>query len=345
MLEQDIRRLLGLVGIQFVRKTYSGWLEAPCPLAPWTHARGADRNPSFGVKEDATGMSGFKCQACHRKGTVPSLIRTLANFREEDYSDLELEAERTEMLGVVNLPDWEDRFAFKPEPEPLNTNLYYSMYPDVCLPEYTDAHYYLQSRGITQEAAALMQLRYDPDENRVLFPVFSPKPEDAESDGWDLYGFTGRAIFPSIKPKIKNYAGLDKRSFILGEHLIRATGRPQPLLVVEGLFAYAHLQTLQLHEEDYFDVVAIMGSDMSDEQVERLVSYDVPIYLLFDNDEAGDVGLFGIHDDDLEKPGAIEKLINYVPLFVPEWPEGKDDPDQLTLEEVKAFLDEEPFIA
>ena len=64
-------------------------------------------------------------------------------------------------------------------------------------------------------------------------------------------------------------------------------------------------------------------------------------YLLLDNDHAGDLCLFGRLDregqHDLDS-GAVRRLMPLVPTYVPEWPENKDDPDQLTLEEILDML-------
>ena len=60
---------------------------------------------------------------------------------------------------------------------------------------------------------------------------------------------------------------------------------------------------------------------------------------LLDNDLAGEVGIFGNE----KHIGAIDLLKEHVPLFIPAWPEGKADPDELTLQEVFDIIDQTPM--
>ena len=65
-----------------------------------------------------------------------------------------------------------------------------------------------------------------------------------------------------------------------------------------------------------------------------------------DPDDAGDACLFGRYNNDKEKfegGGAIDMLYDHVPLVVPEYPEGCDDPDDLTYDEVYSMVMEAPL--
>ena len=148
-----------------------------------------------------------------------------------------------------------------------------------------------------------------------------------------FYGFTGRAIDPGIQPKVKDYFGLPKRFLILGEHLWQ-NGRP--LIIVEGLFAYAHLIKLGVAA----NVGAILGSAMTREKAARIIDLGERTYLLNDNDTGGDIGLYGTPTPEggRETNGAIDMLTEQVALYVPVWPEGKIDPDELTRKEVDDIL-------
>jgi DNA primase len=153
-----------------------------------------------------------------------------------------------------------------------------------------------------------------------------------------LYGYTGRGIGDSVVPKVRDYAGLQKRHLILGENRWRRETE-RPTLIVEGLFGLAHL--IEIGAEEHFNVGALMGSLMTPKKAERIVNASGPIYLLFDNDEAGYVGMYGprfIGGEHDESRSAIHMLRHQRPLHVCPWPEGKDDPDQLTIEEVTGFL-------
>jgi DNA primase len=145
-------------------------------------------------------------------------------------------------------------------------------------------------------------------------------------------------VVPDAKPKVRDYYGLPKRHLILGADRWQA-GRA--VLVVEGLFAFARM--IDLGMEDRVNVGALLGSVLTPEKADILRHFDQSVFLLLDNDKAGDDGIFGIMNPDgsrKEDSGAVGQLAEHVPVLIPEWPEGKDDPDQLTRAEVDAMLDE-----
>ena len=105
-------------------------------------------------------------------------------------------------------------------------------------------------------------------------------------------------------------------------------------MVVEGLFGWAHL--IEIGIEDHADVGALMGSELTRQKASIIKQHGASTYLLLDNDAAGDVCLWGRGEP--PTGGAVATLRRDVPVFVPPWPEVKDDPDQLTLEEVLVML-------
>jgi hypothetical protein len=132
----------------------------------------------------------------------------------------------------------------------------------------------------------------------------------------------------------RDYAGLKKRQHILGADRWRF-GEDRPLVVIEGLFGFAHL--IEMNLEAYADVGALLGSELTDWKRDLIVHRNTNTYLLLDNDPAGDQCLFGRISPDGERDyhaGAVAAMENLVPLYLPAWPEGKDDPDQLTKREV-----------
>ena len=140
-------------------------------------------------------------------------------------------------------------------------------------------------------------------------------------------GFSGRSTdfyTANTNPKIRDYAGLKKRQHILGSHRWREDKRP--LIIVEGLFGYAHL--VELNVEKVADIGAILGSTLSDKKRDLIIDRNTRTILLIDDDEAGDLCLFG-------RNGAIDKLSRQnFPVYTPVWPANKADPDQLTKHEI-----------
>lgn len=336
MRENRLREIMQRLGVYGLERSPSGWLHGRCPLAPWTHPSGTDAHPSFGVKVEDAGTSAYTCFSCKHHGRISGLVRTLRRFGADvgevdgnGYPLLAHEADRADMEGIADAPFDREHVA-EERPAPLEE----AMFDGIFMPAWDvpDGRAYLEARGVGEGAARSMEMGWDPDQRRVVFPV-----RDGEGS---LYGFTGRAVDPGVEPKIKDYHGLPKRWLLLGQHRWRGGDQDaRPLVIVEGLFGYAHLVEMGL--EAYADVAATMGSRLTEHQAAVVRVHDHPTYLLFDNDVAGDQALFGraspSGDRDFHS-GAVAALYEHVPVHVPAWPEEKDDPDQLTRREVWDML-------
>ncbi len=336
MQDDRLRVIMRRLGVQNLAASHSGWLHGMCPLAPYTHRAGRDRHPSFAVKPETDGVSAYMCWTCKHHGRISSLVRLLHHHGADvgetpnDYPSLAHEADKADMDSLGGREYRHHEQQEDPLPDPLDECIFEGMFmPAFDVPEARD---YLLQRGVNETAAMAMELGWDPDQRRVVFPV--------RGRGSELYGFTGRSVVPDAEPKIRDYHGLPKRHLVLGEN--RWLGQPmdsRPLVVVEGLFAYAHLVDMGL--EAYADVGALLGSTMTDGKAARIMAQGGPVYLLLDNDEGGDTGLFGREDPEGNRDfdaGAIGMLQHHVPLYVPAWPINRYDPDELTRGEVWAML-------
>jgi hypothetical protein len=350
MREHDLRRILGKLGVDAgARKRDNGWIEFRCPLAPFTHLNRIDRRPSAAAKVHATGTSLWTCQTCHSHGRLTSLVNELQRHRHTFFPGLVTEIDEAERAALMDAPFLEPMGAFEfvaaGGPKVLIEEQYIGLYIDAWEDE--KAREYLERRGIGEATAKTLGLTFDrsPGERRILFSVRGRMNE--------LYGFSGRTIVKHIQPKVKDYAGLPKREVMLGAERWRP-GRP--LIIVEGLFAYAHLHAVGA--ERYANIGALLGSVLTPEKAELVRNFDEPVYLLLDNDAAGDVGTFGrvLADGTRDKGGAaLDQLNRTFPVMVPSWPvwetsgvlsdgtryqagDEKTDPDQLTLDEVNEIL-------
>lgn len=301
-----------------------------CLFASKYHSSGQDSRPSFAFFANDQGFSGFICKACHLKGSAYKLIFLLGKAYNRDMSEFQECARAYE--------NSRDYFVFenlkteikKPEkPVPLDSGaiMQFCMDRDECRPGIV----YCANRGIDWKTWRKLGLLYDAEQRRVVFPVYGRD--------WNLYGFTGRSIDPGEKIKVRDYKGLPKKHLILG---CERWKRNYPVIIVEGLFGYAWLHKIGV--EKYANIGALLGSVLTKEKVEILENFGEPVYLMLDNDQGGDFGLFGITENG-EKlvPGAVDMLYKKVLLFVPEWPyrkngTQKDDPDQLTLKEINDIL-------
>jgi hypothetical protein len=258
-----------------------------CPFAQWTHSDGYDSHPSFGISLHDDAPSAYKCFSCNMTGRLASLPTRLGGYRKKDYSKLRSWAEAAEMDGIASkpLPDWEAvatiDYNAATAGETVLPETALNLFPQALgLP-------YLSQRNVTFLDVMRMQLRFDPIQQRVLFPVYDYRQR--------FRGFTGRSILPEstyskANPKVRDYFGLNKLELFL--HL-RNRHKEQRKIIVEGLFDYANL----VHN-NYLGTHAVLGTASTPEKIRILIDSGEPVYLLFDNDVAGWQAAFGIPDKD-----------------------------------------------
>ncbi len=298
------------------------WVSIPCPLSPWTHARGQDLHPSAGISIKSDGQpSIFNCFTCHSRGTLSWLLRKYSEYSGEDWLNYASSLERGEFFGGA-IPSWGSSVLDDPPPKPIDKEKYFDLYDSA------EGHPYLAERGIADEAVRRMELLHDPGDSRgderIMFPVYG-------LDGL-LYGFSGRAVRPTVVPKVKDYYGLPKRSLLLGAHLVNPSS--QYVILVEGLFDYAKLVTYG------FSALAFMGSYLTEAQAEIVKEIGKPVYFFHDDDPPG-----------LDaRDRARELLWRYLPLMKVRYPSDPTvetagggfrppkDPAELSEKQVKKMI-------
>lgn len=309
----------------------NGWVNIPCPLAKWRHQKGTDNSPSFGIKINDTDVSICHCYTCKYRRPISGLL--------EDYSgytgiDLEAEIELAKDGEFLNgtLRDWEED-PYEDVDERYN--------PEDAIDEgewdiYDSAvgHPYLVEREIDDETAEELHLMVDPEdsegEERILFPVWC-------LDG-NVYGMTGRATDPDARLRVRDYQGLKKRLFLLG--LGRVTIKWERVILVEGLFDVARL--VQYGQP----VLGVMGSTLTDAQADWLIELGLPVYTMFDRDDAGQAAT----------QVTITKLHGHLPVLTTTYPHREtwsdkkgdyelvSDPDQLMYDEVVLMIQEAELV-
>lgn len=320
-IEEAFRRL----GIEPAGRN-GDWVQARCPFAPWTHAKGTDNSPSFGVK--AGPASWYNCLACKAKGKIIDLPAALAARDGRDHEELAHDFLVAEATGVVVQADTYESF------EPLKA-LPEEVYGDLFPTMGAEAAAYLESRNVNPDVMEDMGVREWPEFRRIMFPV----------RGFDgaLHGWTGRSYDPTAKAKVWNQKGMDKSCHILGaEHITCA----RPIVLVEGLMFYARLHTLGIPDEMHLDIGCIMGSSLSMEQADLLAQIGQPVILFLDEDKAGRLGTWG--DPEKGKEGAVHLLSRAVQTRFVRYPtpapSGRSrkpvdmDPDDLTDAQIEDML-------
>jgi len=199
-------------------------------------------------------------------------------------------------------------------------------------------HRYLASRGIDPELAVeagLLQKResggyYDRFRNRLMFPI---RTRDGR-----VVGFGGRAL-GDAQPKYLNSpqsAIFDKSTLLYALDLAQSEIRARDqVIIVEG-----YMDAIAAHQHGYANVVAAMGTALTEAQIEQVKRLTKRIVLALDADAAGQMATLRSLDsmqqaldaEEVPVPDALgvirfERKLN-AEISILQLPEGKD-PDEL----------------
>jgi DNA primase len=206
---------------------------------------------------------------------------------------------------------------------------------------------YLEERGITKKdidkwRIGVVSTSEDKFPGRLVFSLMN--------DWGQTIGFsyrTTKGILPYSKDNGPKYINspqsqiFDKGSTLYGLNFVRRTIREKGYVIIGEGFGDTILgQKLEL------PMVSIMGTSLTDKQIEILKKYTDTIILWLDGDGGG-IGATTRHAKVLRKDGFIVKVINYL---------GKDPDDVFTdlidkfgiekaIESVQVILDEQSVMA
>ena len=276
MKRKDIEEVLRRIGCSSFKYS-TDWITTGCPLAPWAHEKGTDKHPSFGVHE-ARGMSAVHCFSCGFSGGLASLVREYGRYAIKDNK---ISAEEIDQLIDFVLLSEEDTGDIQMK----GVQMEQKPVLERKIVEYLNCyHGYYETRGITESMARKWMLGYDPEVKRALFPLIA-----MDGSRRELVGVIGRTVIDE-KPKWKNYPqNMRKCDYLFGEALIPETANK--IIVVEGPIDVV-LVTAALDEYAMTDYacVGLMGSDPSEAQQEKLISFGSEIICMLDNDASGKAG-------------------------------------------------------
>ena len=186
------------------------------------------------------------------------------------------------------------------------------------------AHPYLTERGLTTETIAHFGVGFCTGKGimagRIAIPIHNEQGE--------LVAYAGR--WPGEPPegegKYKLPAGFHKSLVVYNLHRARDFAKDSGLIVVEGFF-----DCMRLYQAGIPNVVALMGSSLSDEQETLLVAAVGPqgkVALMFDEDEAGWKG----------REEALSRLSSRVHVKVVGLGEEGTQPDGVSAETLARYL-------
>jgi CHC2 zinc finger/DNA primase catalytic core, N-terminal domain/Toprim-like len=154
---------------------------------------------------------------------------------------------------------------------------------DLCLSH--DAQNFLRKRGLDANTIRTYGIGWDPKTNSIVFP-------NRDAVTGDVLGFTYRSIVPTSKKRYRNTPDdslFQKGAVLFGLYeVMEEAKRSKTLYLVEGGF-----DAILLRQELRVPAAAMQASHLSIEQaclIERVIGKDVKIYVVRDNDEAGEQG-------------------------------------------------------
>ena len=180
-------------------------------------------------------------------------------------------------------------------------------------------HSYLQQRDVEPATAAWFGVGYYAGSgflgHRIVFPI--------HDKGGQLVAYAGRALDDS-EPRYLFPPGFGKSQVVYNLHrAVREVAQPGgDAIVVEGFF-----DCLRVHQSGYRNVVALLGSSLSERQEELLRQHFQQLVLMLDGDEPG------------RRASRLlaARLQTKVSLCLAQVPSDRQ-PDQLSDEEIKRIL-------
>jgi len=220
------------------------------------------------------------CFACEFGGTIQTLVETMHEYGDKDYTKLiakivDMETADPEWLADT-LGDWEaprEGYTAKVIDEKEIAHMLGKSHP-----------YIIRDRGLEIATLKAWGAGYDEEQRRAVFPV-------RRANG-DLVGMVGRAISKRTRPKYLNYFDFDKGRYLYGENMVKMG---TSIVVCEGLLdALAAWQSLaHAGRLDDYSVTSFLGSIATRHQLRKLVKLTDEVILFLDNDPAGWSGQMG----------------------------------------------------
>lgn len=282
MKKELILQILNMIGAKNVKPTSAGWVGCSCIFAPWKHAKGTDKTPSFGFSVNPSGPSRCHCFTC---GSAGDMFDFFEEFRQLNKADPYYDVVYKDLLALVGMeeeggdetigiPDYEEILNQKKSSTPI------SAFPEEWLasfPKMPHHPYLTEERGLSVEISSYLDARYDPTLGRVCFPI--------RTAAGVLAGLQGRAIDKTAvqRYKLYDYKGKYNPQVWANENRLDLSN---PLIITEGWFDLAKIAMV------YPNVAASLTSKIDYAKAKRLqdASFIITFY---------DYGTGGTHGREL----------------------------------------------
>jgi len=310
----NISKLLTAIGCRSLRVTGPKVL-ATCPFEH-EHSSGRDNSPSFVVFVADRSISTWNCSYPHitdaySSGNLDMLVRAYAGARGlptasakwGDWDDkgpslqglykfvwtnecrvnkVSPEYERLDNADWApprKLPSAAGRYvpaAKLPKLEaPALPRGYMDRYED--LPAEALAYLRGEERGLEDYTVEFWGLKYDTRTHRVMIPIYDLKGR--------LVATSARSIHKDVKPKYLHMTGFKRRFQLFGED--PKSRAPIPSDKPRGIIVEGQFDVIRLWQLGYRGAVAMYGSHMTPQQLDRFKAMFSSAVALTDGDEAG----------------------------------------------------------
>jgi len=289
-----IEHILRELGCEKIR-VHNNTVHATCPFAPYTHAKGVDRHPSFGVDINAAGTSKWGCFACKNGANQTySLVYRFQDYTgilKHDLLDFIRDREGQSLSYRLSKLEWRPS---RPIQNPQYVSSRLADYePTFQIENYKDVLSYLPNYALERHITPAQAIRwklgwlrygmiladgYKCNFDRLFFTIIDHQQK--------MVGWSGRIIesFPPdaewCPPKYHHAPEIKKERYLYGENFVDQKIRHA--FVVESF-----MDVLNLDRFGVKNVLAIMGSNASFMQITKLSQWFDKVYVLRHDDQAG----------------------------------------------------------
>lgn len=281
-----IKRFLIALGVDESEiQEREGYINAPCPLAPWTHGGGVDSHPSFGIKISNKSRSFYWCFGCSPEAVrlAGLLHRVWLLTGRYPYKAAEILTEhevykKNKEKTPEPIDEWADaRKKEKPLSGPVLRN--YPLLQTASGYEAKRCRDYFRSRGISEQIFNRCGVRYNPHRSTLIYPltdhsdkIFVLREKSRKTrESWTVS--PKLAGFPDMKFSTLRYVGA---WFGMGLVLW-----DKPVMVVEGAEDAMRAASL-----GFLNTIGSLTASVTDAQIDALLRARV-LYLGYDSDVGG----------------------------------------------------------
>ena len=301
-----------------------------------------EKTPSFAVSET---KQVYHCFGCHNGGTVIQFLQNIENISFREALEILAERARIELPKVQNTyydikQEKKKEMAYKINE--MASNYFMKSLVDVndktnkLAQEYVKKRKlnkqmiidfkigyskiglvkYLVSHGIKEEDIIVVGLAYRRDNNSIVDRFINRLMFTLKDIKGRVIGFTGRKLDDNLD--VAKYINTNenivysKGNNLYGLDIAKNYSRNE-MIIVEG-----NMDAISLHQRNIRNVVASMGTALTEKQARLILRYTKNVKIAYDSDAAGEEATIrGL--DILDKLGADVRVVKY---------EGAKDPDE-----------------